>query len=325
MMLQIDENSIKALSLKTFVNLKLKKYDEAMLTYPLMVRPDIKQIINGARFAKNYVDKKAENYYKSHWDREDISNKTLLLYNNDGYGDSIMFSRYVSILEKKCKSLIIEADKNLFRLYKSNFKDSNVVLEKDILFVGYDYTVSAMELLYSANLDLNNIPFSNGWLSASISDETKIDIDKNKLSIGIFWQGNKQILKNRFIDIAQLQPILELENTKFFSLDITNKDVQTNDFLMRYNVVDCSKYINDFYDTASIIKQLDLVITIDSSIVHLAGALGIKTFLLLPNNTEWRWFNDDNTTPWYDSIKIFKQKYQSNWEEVILRIKKELQ
>lgn len=324
-MLKIDKNSIKAMLLKTYVNLKCKKYSEAMETYPLMVRPDIKQIINGPRFSKKYVDKKADEYYKHHWDRQDISDKTLLLYNNDGYGDSIMFSRYVALLEKKCKNLIIEADKNLFRLYKSNFKNSHVILEKDFPFIGYDYTVSSMELLYSANLGLDNIPCSDGWLSVLVTDETKIDTDNNKLNVGVFWQGNKQILKNRFLSLSQLLPIFELENLKFFSLDITQKDEETSSLLKKYNVVDCSENISDFYDTASIVKQLDLVITIDSSIVHLAGALGVKTFLLLPNNTEWRWFNDVDTTPWYDSVKIFKQKYQSNWEEVILRIKKELQ
>ena len=213
--LEIDPNYIQATTLKTFILLRNKQYEKAMETYPLLVKPEVKQLINANRFAKNYIEDKVNEYYKSSWKREDISEKTLLLYNNDGYGDSIMFSRYVSLLEKKCKNLIIEADKNLFRLYKSNFKNSHVILEKDFPFVGYDYTVSSMELLYSANLDLNSIPFSEGWLSSSYSDETKIDTDKKKLNVGIFWQGNKHILKNRFLNLSQLQPIFELENLKF--------------------------------------------------------------------------------------------------------------
>lgn len=98
--------------------------------------------------------------------------------------------------------------------------------------------------------------------------------------------------------------------------------IETLNLFEKYNIVDCKKYINDFYDTAAILKNMDLVITIDSSIVHLAGALGVKTYLMLPASTEWRWFQDNESTLWYNSVKVFKQKQQAHWSDVILRIKK---
>ena len=323
--LSIDADYIQAIALKTFIFLKRKKYDDAMHTYPLMVRPDIKQIINGGRFSKMIVDEKSKLYYQSHWNREDISNKKLLLYNNDGFGDSIMFSRYVSLLEQKSNKLVIETDKNLYDLYKHNFPNSKVVLETDEPFKDYDYTVSSMELLYSANVNFENIPFSQGWLSVPSEKIKQLELNSDKFKVGIFWQGNKHILKNRFVNISELSPLFELSNISFYSLDITDKDEETLQLFEKYNIFDCKNIINNFFDTAAILKNLDLLITVDSSVVHLAGALGIKTFLLLPNNPEWRWFNDNDKTPWYDSVRIFKQEHQANWEEVILRIKKELQ
>ena len=85
-----------------------------------------------------------------------------------------------------------------------------------------------------------------------------------------------------------------------------------------------SSYIKDYTDTAIFLKNIDILVTIDTSIAHLAGAMGIKTFLLLPYDSEWRWFTDEEKTPWYDSIKIFKQKEPNNWKDVIQRVKNEI-
>ena len=90
------------------------------------------------------------------------------------------------------------------------------------------------------------------------------------------------------------------------------------------SLIDLAPYIKDYFDTAGFLKNIDLLITIDSSIANLAGAMGVKTFLLLPYRTDWRWFYDTETTSWYDSVKIFKQKIPFCWDEVIERVKHEL-
>ena len=90
------------------------------------------------------------------------------------------------------------------------------------------------------------------------------------------------------------------------------------------DIINLSSQIQDYYDTAGFLQSLDVLITIDSSIAHMAGALGVKTFLLLPCTAEWRWFNDTETTSWYNSIRIFKQKSPAIWDDVIERVKVEL-
>ncbi|MCD7880063.1 MAG: hypothetical protein LUG16_09055, partial [Candidatus Gastranaerophilales bacterium] len=183
-------------------------------------------------------------------------------------------------------------------------------------------------LLYNMERHFSHIPNSQGWLCA---DEKKVEyfskLDKfksEKKKIGFFWRGNPNIMPNRSIDISFFSKIFEMKNMQFYSLDIVKKDEITKKIFEEYNITDCSEYIKNVDDTAAIIKNLDLVITIDSSIVHLAGALGVKTYLLLPNNPEWRWFKDDDKTIWYDSVKIFKQTKQGHWQSVIDRLKNQL-
>ena len=137
-------------------------------------------------------------------------------------------------------------------------------------------------------------------------------ISKTK-KIGLFWQGNKRVFKNRSIPFDEIKKLLS-EPYKFYSFQIDNSEKHDN-------LINLSDYINDYSDTASLLKQIDLLITIDSSIAHMAGALGVKTFLLLPYTPEWRWYNDDKKTRWYDSITIFKQTKIGNWASVIERVK----
>ena len=208
-------------------------------------------------------------------------------------------------------------------MYYKNFKSENidVVLEKQEPYKNYDKSTSTMSLLYNAQLDFAHIPFSEGWLKVEqekINEISKLNIfDTNKKKIGIFYRGNTSVMPNRHIDLKELMPIFNLDKYLFYSLDIEKKDENEIKFFNDNNIIDCSKYINDFYDTAAIIKNLDLVITIDSSIVHLAGALSVDTYLLIPYSSEWRWFEDTKITPWYNSVTLFKQKIPADWKSVV--------
>ena len=172
-----------------------------------------------------------------------------------------------------------------------------------------------MDIQLALNFDFSNIPFKDKYLSFNKNDNI---LNQNKKKIGLFWQGNKRVFKNRSINIDYFKPLLKLNNAEFYSFEV---DKEVN---IPSNIINLSKKIKNYADTASLLLDLDLLITIDSSIAHMAGALGVKTFLLLPKTAEWRWFNDDNTCSWYDSIKIFKQKTSNDWKDVILRVEKEI-
>ena len=158
-----------------------------------------------------------------------------------------------------------------------------------------------------------------------VQEKSKIVNFKNsKLNVGLYWQGNPSILRNRSIKLAQLLPLFENTNRQFYSFQISKVDYESEELKSSLNLIDLAPHIGNYEDTAAFLKNIDVLVTIDTSIAHLAGALGVKTFLLLPYDTEWRWFDDTETTPWYDSVRIFKQGPDANWDDVIKRVNIEL-
>jgi ADP-heptose:LPS heptosyltransferase len=119
-------------------------------------------------------------------------------------------------------------------------------------------------------------------------------------------------------------PLFGLENCKFYSLDVSEQNETIREIFDKYNIVNCKKYINSAMDTAAILKNLDILVTVDSFPLHLAGSLGVKANLMLPGNSEWRWLKDPKKTIWYNSVNMFKQTEKFGWQDVILRIKDDL-
>ncbi|MBQ8887040.1 MAG: tetratricopeptide repeat protein [Candidatus Gastranaerophilales bacterium] len=268
-------------------------------------------------YKKRSLDSKFKDIFKNKiWSEDDdISEKTILLYSDCGLGDTLMYSRYIPLLKQKVKNLILQTDKELVDVLQDNFKDI-IVISKTNKRPKFDVAMPIMDIQLALNLDFSLIPSTEGYLNAI---ENKSILNQNKKRIGLFWQGNKRIFKNRSISVDMLAPLFSIKNTEFYSFQVDNLVSDHK------NIINLSKYINNYADTASLLKNIDVLITIDSSIVHMAGALGVKTYLLLPYTSEWRWFDDVDKCSWYDSVKIFKQVEPSNWEEVIARIKAELE
>ena len=269
---------------------------------------------------RSYESKLKSVFNDKIWDKSiNIENKDILVYTDCGLGDTIMYSRYLPIIKEKAKNLTLQTDKDLVSVLKSSYPNMNII-KKSIQPPHYDVVIPIMDLPYALNLDFNNIPYSDGYLNSNNEDKfDKIpEFQNNNKKVGLFWQGNKRIFKNRSIPFEIILKLLEHKDISFYSFQ---KDEEISGYDNLFNL---NKYINDYSDTAGLLKNIDLLITIDSSIVHMAGALGIKTYLLLPYTAEWRWFDDKEVTPWYKSIKIFRQKNISDWIEVIDRVDKTL-
>ena len=310
-----------------------------ILEYILKINPNEKQsqIILGMMYLTNkdfnngiklYRQRSEDTNFKrvfkeKCWDKGDeVKNKNVLLYSNCGLGDTIMYSRYINFLSKITKNIILQTDKTLVSLLSRNFPNISVVPKSKILDEEYDTVVSIMDLQYLLDMDFNNIPYSEAYLKANkelVKYFSNLDIFNNSnKKAGIFWQGNKKIFKNRSINFEVLSSILKLNNISYYSFQIENTVENCDKF------INLNKYIKNYDDTAALLSNMDILVTIDSSIVHMAGALGVKTILMLPYTAEWRWFNDTKTTPWYNSVKIFKQTKINDWNDVIARVKDEL-
>ena len=305
--------------------LQNKNYEKAMENYMYL--------LSGVEMQKDRGDVAAKyiEYSKKQWKRDDVSDKTVLIYQGAlGLGDYLMFSRYIPEVEKKAKRVIVEVNENLYDLFKHNFKKSDVIIENknEVIKEYYDYSASCMELFYNIDFGFSNIPYSEGWLN--ISDEKIIEakntgiFDRDKINVGIFWRGSGSNMNFRNVDLDKFAPLFEIEKFRFISFDIVSKDDKTLELMNKYNIVDCSEYIKNAADTGAFLKNLDLFISVDSFPLHLAGSLGVKTFLILPVLAEWRWFDDTNTTPWYNSVKIFRQTETENIDVIIQKIKNEL-
>lgn len=251
----------------------------------------------------------------------DLKNKKLLVYSDCGLGDTIMYSRYLNQLALIADSVTLQTDKVLKKILANCFPQINVI-SKTEQCINYDVIIPIMNLQYILNMDFENIPHSDMYLTAdndSVVKFSNLDILKtSKKKIGIFRKGNNKIFKNRQIKESEFSKLFELDNCNFYSFQIEN------DLIESENIISLKPYINDYNDTAALLKNMDILITVDSSICHMAGALGIKTFLLLPHTAEWRWFNDNINSSWYKSVKIFRQTSSRTWKEPIDKIYSEL-
>ena len=293
---------------------------------------DKKYGINERTFMQLKANKKASisdylcEYVKKDCKDKNIKDKRLLIYSSHGVGDLLMVTRYIEQLSKITSKLIMQVPKSCISILEYNFpyvkfySQEQIVPEEE-----YDYTTSTLCLLYLVDIDLNNIYAPDTFLSVSNEKINEKVLKSNKKKVGLFWQGNPVVLPNRSIKLEKLVPLLNNKKNEFYSFQIDKIDKESDDLKNELKIIDLAPNIKNYEDTAGYLKNIDILVTIDSSIAHLAGALGVKTFLLLPYNPEWRWFTDTENTPWYSSVKIFKQMNENDWDEVISRVEKELE
>ena len=245
----------------------------------------------------------------------DLKNKKILIWGEQGLGDTIQFSRFVIDLLKYTKTLTLAVNKKLVKIL-SNL-DVNIILvdELDVIESEYDFQLALCSLpKLLKTKSTKDINFYKLVLKNKI--EILKNINNKKLNIGIACSGNKNYLKDKYrsVSFKYFEPIIKNQNINFYKLS-QGFNKNELDIIQNYNnVFDCSD--TSFFELSHLIKNLDLIISIDTSIIHLSGTLGINSILLLNYNSDWRWFDDNETTIWYPSVKIIKQKEFDEWNAV---------
>jgi hypothetical protein len=187
----------------------------------------------------------------------------------------------------------------------------------------FDYHCPFMSLPLGVHLRPDNILPGFPYLHPR-EDPRPVSLAPGRLQVGIVWAGNPKLANDRNRSLPHfrlLSPLLELPECQFHSLYIGSR---TNE-LEGFAIDDPTSGFRDFDDTAAYIQHLDLVITVDTAVAHLAGALGKAVWILLPTPAEWRWYPYGETTPWYPSARLFIQKTPGDWSEVVDRIAAALQ
>jgi len=265
------------------------------------------------------------------WNGENIKNKTILVYHEAGYGDVIMFSRYLPILKKQCKKLIFSPQKPLVPLFSNSNLGIDEILEGFIpeKMLDFDVHTPIMSLPYLLKIKEKNIfNLSEGYLNADskLMEEYHNKIfNTDKMKIGIKWQGNTYYDRDRVISVEAFEPLLELENVDFYSFQTFEGSEDLSKLQSKYNIIDIGKDLLDFGQTAAALSNLDLVICNDTSLAHLAGALGIPCYIMLPYEVNWRWHDNLAKCDWYDSVKLFRQHQPGNWNDIVSDIIKTIQ
>lgn len=263
------------------------------------------------------------------WQGEDISDKILYTYYEAGYGDMIMFARYIPKLIQRCKKLIIKPQRELYQLFKDNFPNTEIMdFFYDEKNTNFDYHIPFLSIPYALNLENKDIfMHKKGYLKAS-DEKIKYFKEKffnnNNFKIAIKWQGNTYYETDRVIDVDAFEPLFKLTNTKIYSAQTFEGSENLKNLSDKYDITDLSQEFKDFSYTAAALKNIDLVISSDSSLAHLAGAMNIPCIILLPYNYNWRWHTDLSVCDWYTSVKLYRLEKNESWKNLVEKLTKNI-
>lgn len=257
---------------------------------------------------------------------QDIVGKRVLVYYEQGFGDSIQFIRFAKVLNDMGAIVVLITKPQLFDLFKYNFPEFQVH-NADEQLPPYHYHVPLMDLPKCFNTTIDTIPYNTPYLDVSegLKQQWKEKLGpKTKKRIGILWSPNKVAFITRFRRI-ELEKLLSITSDDYEFISLSYEvDQNILDLLSKHNVRTFHEDISGFYNTAGLISQLDLVVSIDTVIPHLSGAMGIPTWVMLTDyGCDWRWFISRNDSPFYNCMRLFRQT-NSTWDSVLQSIKTEL-
>jgi len=323
---------------------ELKRYDEALASYSgaLAVSPEhveahhnraLCRLLLGDfdhgfeeyewRLLTDVNVNRRRNFAQPRWTgTKDIAGHKILLHAEQGFGDTIQFCRYVPFVIERGAQVILEVQKPLVELMGSIAGVAQIVAQGESLPT-FDVHCPLSSLPLAFGTRLETIPSGTPYLHASrhvaLDWANKLD-PKHNTRIGVAWSGRPVPDPNRSISLRSLLALFEIDAT-FVSLQ---KDVPSADLATLKN---CSKLfefsisLKDFSHTAALISNLDLVISIDTSVAHLAGALGKPVWVMLPFVSDWRWLLDRNDSPWYPTARLFRQNETRSWDHGIARVR----
>jgi tetratricopeptide (TPR) repeat protein len=311
--IQIDPSYHNALWNKALINLLLGKFDDGWDLY------EHRWSIENPKIYRHHQFKEVESL-------DCLINKKVLVWHEQGFGDTIQFSRYIPELVKLGSNVFFEVQEPLLSLYKGQldcFVTSEISGETKV-----DFQVPLLKLPKLFKAKEGNIPPA---ISFNLSNEdislwkNKLSLSKDKLNVGLSISGNRNHT-NDFYRSMLLQEFSSLfEFGKFFLLQKELNEADLEVMNQYQNVVFLGDQIDDFLDTASIVVNMDLVISVDTSLIHLAGSLNKSSYLMLPWCPEWRWLLDRSDSPWYPTVEIFRQQALGDWSSVINQLKLKLE
>ena len=252
-----------------------------------------------------------------------IEGKTLLLHSEQGFGDSIEFIRFLPLLKEKYKCKIaVKCRDELTNLFKS-IPQIDILTNRSEQTPTFDYHIPIMSIPYILDMkSFNDLPKQYPYLFAQKDKEFEIKKEKSKINIGICWSASVtgESYDGKVFDLKYLEPFINSNRVNVYSLQVGAEKEDIKKLSYENKIIDITDKLSDFSKTASLMMELDLVISSDTSVAHLAGALNVPVWIPLQKIPDWRWGNKGESTKWYPSAKLFRQKTNRVWAGVFQSI-----
>jgi Tfp pilus assembly protein PilF len=256
-----------------------------------------------------------------------LHGRTILLHAEQGFGDTIQFVRYAPMVAARGAKVVLEVQRPLHALLDGMAGVSTTVCRGDAL-PEFDLHCPLPSLPLAFATTLDSMPAQVPYLSAPAERIAawQARLPSGAPRVGLAWSGNPRHKndRDRSVAFASLAPLIAGSGMNFVSLQKDPRETDTHALRQCANVVHVAAELHDFADTAAVISLLDLVITVDTSVAHLAGALGKPVWILLPTTVDWRWLLDREDSPWYPTARLFRQIRIGDWGAVIARVGVEL-
>ena len=265
-------------------------------------------------------NKQKPEYKSPAWRGELLNGRRLLLYSEQGLGDTIMFARFALQLGWTNDFISLQCHPQLKRLLNKQGSLKHVVSKKEEAPI-HDVHAPLMSLPHLMQLFRETDYCAKPYLKVSEPGIEPIpwpEISTAK-RVAITWSSapNSEVYEKKSIPYNKFRRLFSTPNCQFYSAQVNADATAIADINRRSNVTDLRDSIIDFQDTAALLSNMDLVISVDTAVAHLAGALGIPTWTLLPYAADWRWRMHRTDSPWYPSMRLFRQQRPGNWDQVL--------
>ena len=267
-------------------------------------------------------EEKPASFQQPRWDGRPLAGQTVLLHAEQGCGDTIQMLRYAPLVAGRGGRVVLACPPELVRLAKTATGIEQVVAAGQNL-PAFDAHCPLMSLghLFETRLDtiLSNVPYLKPEPEFVAQWEQRLGPHDGRMRVGLVWAGNPKFKfdRTRSVELNMLAPLAEARNVVFYSLQKGQAAEQAKTPPPGLNLNDLSREIHDFVDTAALLSQLDLLITTDTSVPHLAGGWPGRLWLMLQFVPDWRWLLDRQDSPWYPTMRLFRQRFAGDWRHVV--------
>jgi len=259
------------------------------------------------------------------WQGEDISDKTILVHTEQGNGDAIQFARFLPLVRARCKKLIVVCTEPLRLLFKEMDCVDEVRLPGNLPANLFDVYCPIMSLAGVLKINYDNLPITTPYVSISKQVVVPELPNNGRKKVALVWAGcpTQQINHHRSCPIEDMMAITKNSQYDFYSCQLPLSE-EHKVILANHTVVALEQELVSYSHTGALLLQMDIVVSVCTSVIHLAGALNIPAIVLLSPHADWRWLMDEKTSSWYPNTSILRQQNSGDWKSLISAASQEL-